>query len=218
MAIPATYDEFLDLAKDAAHAIVPNAEITTQKVEKLQGESYVGLSVRPERSNAAVTMNLRGMFEEDASAVTYQNFAAFSAGEENDIHRHLCAESQFVHGVCARRNNLSLVTFGNSLGNLIKTGIDDTQSQVRVCFRVAIDTPCHANDAALICQSFKCFLHRDSCPILRKTRRGEYSSSSAFSNRVKYLIVNRLHIIYLKNLSQKYNIFATNSKKKRFFT
>ena len=64
MAIPATYDEFLDLAKDAAHAIVPNAEITTQKVEKLQGESYVGLSVRPEKSNAAVTMNLRGMFEE----------------------------------------------------------------------------------------------------------------------------------------------------------
>lgn len=82
----------------------------------------------------------RGMFEEDASAVTYHNFAAFSAGEENDIHRHLRAESQFVHGVCARRNDLSLVTFGNSLGNLIKTGIDDTQSQVRVCFRVAIDT------------------------------------------------------------------------------
>ncbi len=64
MAIPATYDEFLHLAKDAARAIVPNAEITTQKVEKLQGESYVGLSVRPEKSNAAVTMNLRGMFEE----------------------------------------------------------------------------------------------------------------------------------------------------------
>ena len=137
----------------------------------------------------------RGMLEEDASAVTYHNFTAFSAGEENDIHRHLCAESQFVHGVCARRNNLSLVTFGNSLGNLIKTGIDDTQSQVRVCFRVAIDTPCHADDAAPICQSFKCFLHRDSCPILRKTRRGEYSPSSAFSNRFKYLIINRLHII-----------------------
>ena len=64
MAIPATYDEFLDFAKDAARAIAPNAEIMTQKVEKLQGESYVGLSVRPENSNAAVTMNLRGLFDQ----------------------------------------------------------------------------------------------------------------------------------------------------------
>ncbi len=46
MAIPKTYDEFLDFAKDAARAIAPNAEISTQKVDKLQGESYVGLSVK----------------------------------------------------------------------------------------------------------------------------------------------------------------------------
>ena len=64
MAIPATYDEFLDFAKDAARAIVPDAEISTQKVEKLQGESYVGLSVRPENSNAAVMMNLHKLFDQ----------------------------------------------------------------------------------------------------------------------------------------------------------
>ena len=64
MAIPKTYDEFLDFAKDAARAIAPNAEISTQKVDKLQGESYVGLSVRPENSHAAVTMNLRGLFDQ----------------------------------------------------------------------------------------------------------------------------------------------------------
>ena len=64
MAMPATYEEFLDFAKDAARTIVPDAEIRTQKVEKLQGESYVGLSVRPENSNAAVTMNLHSLFEQ----------------------------------------------------------------------------------------------------------------------------------------------------------
>ena len=64
MAIPATYDEFLDFSKDAARAIAPDAEITVKKVEKLQGESYVGLSVRPEGSNAAVTMNLHSLFEQ----------------------------------------------------------------------------------------------------------------------------------------------------------
>ena len=39
MAIPATYDEFLDFAKDAARVIAPDAEIKTQKVDTLQGES-----------------------------------------------------------------------------------------------------------------------------------------------------------------------------------
>ena len=34
MAIPATYDEFLDFAKDAARVIAPDAEIKTQKVDK----------------------------------------------------------------------------------------------------------------------------------------------------------------------------------------
>ena len=63
MAIPATYDEFLDFAKDAARVIAPDAEIKTQKVDKLQGESYVGISVRPENSNAAVTMNLHNLFD-----------------------------------------------------------------------------------------------------------------------------------------------------------
>ena len=63
MAIPATYDEFLDFAKDAARVIAPDAEIKTQKVDKLQGESYVGISVRPENSNAAVTMDLHTLFD-----------------------------------------------------------------------------------------------------------------------------------------------------------
>ena len=59
-----SYEEFLDIAKDAAKARHPEAEVTIQKVEKLQGESYVGLSVRPEGQNAAVTMNLHELHDQ----------------------------------------------------------------------------------------------------------------------------------------------------------
>ena len=59
-----SYEDFLDVAKDAAKTRHPEAEVTIQKVEKLQGESYVGLSVRPEGSNAAVTMNLHDLHDQ----------------------------------------------------------------------------------------------------------------------------------------------------------
>ena len=61
-----SYEEFLDIAKDAAKARHPEAEVTIQKVEKLQGESSVGLSVRPEGQNAAVTMNLHELLDQAA--------------------------------------------------------------------------------------------------------------------------------------------------------
>ena len=59
-----SYEDFLDIATDAAKTRHPEAEVTVQNVEKLQGESYVGLSIRPEGSNAAVTMNLHELFDQ----------------------------------------------------------------------------------------------------------------------------------------------------------
>lgn len=59
-----SYEDFLDVAKDAAKTRHPEAKVTIQKVEKLQGESYVGLSIRPEGSNAAVTMNLHDLHDQ----------------------------------------------------------------------------------------------------------------------------------------------------------
>ena len=56
-----SYEEFLDAAKDAAKTRHPEADVTIQKVEKLQGESYVGLSVSPEGQNTPVTMNLHDL-------------------------------------------------------------------------------------------------------------------------------------------------------------
>lgn len=57
------YDEFLEFAKNETKAAIPDVDVQTQQVEKLQGESYTGLSVRPEGSNAAVTMNLENVFD-----------------------------------------------------------------------------------------------------------------------------------------------------------
>lgn len=57
------YDEFLNAAKDQAKEQFPSTEVTIQQVEKLQGESYTGLSVRPEGTNTAVTLNLKDSFE-----------------------------------------------------------------------------------------------------------------------------------------------------------
>lgn len=60
--MPMNYDEFLNYARHEVKDAVPNVEVSIQNVEKLQGESYTGLSVRPEGANAAATMNLKDIF------------------------------------------------------------------------------------------------------------------------------------------------------------
>lgn len=57
------YEEFLDFVKDAVGAILPDAEVTKQHVEKLQGRSYDGISVRPSGSAASATMDLHRPFQ-----------------------------------------------------------------------------------------------------------------------------------------------------------
>lgn len=39
------------------------ASVTTRQVDKLQGESYYGISVQPEDSNLGITLNLQGVYE-----------------------------------------------------------------------------------------------------------------------------------------------------------
>lgn len=50
------FDEFLDAAKDRVQEALPDAKVTIQQVNKLQGESYTGISVQPEGAAAAVTV------------------------------------------------------------------------------------------------------------------------------------------------------------------
>ena len=48
----------------------PDLHIDTQEVTKLQGQSYTGMSVRPEGSNMAATLNLKPFFEQMESGVS----------------------------------------------------------------------------------------------------------------------------------------------------
>lgn len=57
------YDEFLDFAKNETLSAIPGVLVQSQQVEKLQGESYTGLAVRPEGTNTAVTLNLNEAFD-----------------------------------------------------------------------------------------------------------------------------------------------------------
>ena len=57
------FDEFLEAAKDRVQETIPDAEVKIQQVNKLQGESYTGISVQPEGAAAAVTFNVSPAFE-----------------------------------------------------------------------------------------------------------------------------------------------------------
>ena len=57
------FDEFLEAAKDRVQETIPDADVKIQQVNKLQGESYTGISVQPEGAAAAVTFNVSPAFE-----------------------------------------------------------------------------------------------------------------------------------------------------------
>lgn len=57
------FDEFLEAAKDRIKELVIEADVKIQAVDKLQGESYVGIAVRPEHASAAVTFNLNAAYD-----------------------------------------------------------------------------------------------------------------------------------------------------------
>ena len=57
------FDEFLEAAKDRVQETIPFADVKIQQVNKLQGESYTGISVQPEGAAAAVTFNVSPAFE-----------------------------------------------------------------------------------------------------------------------------------------------------------
>ena len=57
------FNEFLEAAKDRVQETIPDAEVKIQQVNKLQGESYTGISVQPEGAAAAATFNVSPAFE-----------------------------------------------------------------------------------------------------------------------------------------------------------
>ena len=57
------FDEFLEAAKKRVQEELPDADVRIQQVNKLQGESYVGISVQPEGAAAAATFNVGPAFD-----------------------------------------------------------------------------------------------------------------------------------------------------------
>ncbi len=57
------YEQFINqIAEDLKYSI-PGAVVETIDVSKMQGESYRGISIRPQDSPVAASMNLRGAYE-----------------------------------------------------------------------------------------------------------------------------------------------------------
>ncbi|MCD8225425.1 MAG: DUF5688 family protein [Clostridiales bacterium] len=52
------YREFLDKVKQDLEAMMPGNEVSVRNVQKLQGKSYYGISVKPEDGIMAVSLNL----------------------------------------------------------------------------------------------------------------------------------------------------------------
>ena len=79
------FDEFLDAAKSRVQEALPDAKVTIQQVNKLQGESYTGIAVQPEGASAAVTFNVSPAFEryqaDESQEATILNKIAADAKE-----------------------------------------------------------------------------------------------------------------------------------------
>lgn len=57
------YEEFMMRVIDEMRDRFPEADLSVQEVSKLQGQSYTGLSVRPENSAIGATLNLKEFYE-----------------------------------------------------------------------------------------------------------------------------------------------------------
>ena len=57
------YEQFLEQVKDRLQEQFPYMDVSIRSVEKLQGESYTGISIAPAGSNAGATMNLHSQYD-----------------------------------------------------------------------------------------------------------------------------------------------------------
>ena len=57
------YEQFLEQVKADLQEQFPFMNVEIRSVEKLQGQSYTGISITPEGSNAGATMNLHSQYE-----------------------------------------------------------------------------------------------------------------------------------------------------------
>ena len=69
------YKEFVEKVAENLKAVMPDSMqdivVTTRQVEKLQGESYYGISVQPKQSNIGVSLDLNGVFEKVEEGMSF---------------------------------------------------------------------------------------------------------------------------------------------------
>ena len=57
------FEQFQEQAMEAVKEHFPELSVEMQEVNKLQGQSYTGMAVKPEGSNIAATINLQPVFD-----------------------------------------------------------------------------------------------------------------------------------------------------------
>ena len=57
------YEQFLEQVKADLREQFPYMNVEIRNVEKLQGQSYTGISIAPEGSNTGATLDLRSQYE-----------------------------------------------------------------------------------------------------------------------------------------------------------
>ena len=58
------FEQFQEQAMEAVKEHFPELSVEMQEVNKLQGQSYTGMAVKPEGSNIAATINLQPVFDQ----------------------------------------------------------------------------------------------------------------------------------------------------------
>ncbi len=104
-----SFEEFLNATKDRVREELPDAEVRIQLVNKLQGESYLGISVKPEGSTAAATFNV---------SPAYERYQA-DPSQESAILNKIAADAKEVSSAIPVFEVTSFTDYGNARDHLV---------------------------------------------------------------------------------------------------
>ena len=147
------FDEFLEATRARVQEELPDTQVKIQQVNKLQGESYIGISVQPEGAAAAATFNIGPAFEryqadpsqesailDKIAADAKQVSAAIPIFEVNSITDYESAKSHLVMQVVPVEPNKEM------LENIPHKTVED----IAVVYRVELPHPEDSSATTLV--------------------------------------------------------------------
>ena len=147
------FDEFLEATRARVQEELPDTAVKIQEVNKLQGESYVGISVQPEGAAAAATFNIGPAFEryqadpsqesailDKIAADAKQVSAAIPVFEVNSITDYESAKNHLVMQVVPVEPNKEM------LENIPHKTVED----IAVVYRVELPHPEDSSATTLV--------------------------------------------------------------------